>query len=207
MIHYTAMTGGPEPALKRLCLPEAEVSCHYLVAEDGTVFQLVEDDRRAWHAGAGRWGASDDLNSRSLGVELSNDGASPFPAAQMDALEGLLSGLLDRHGIDPRGVIGHSDAAPGRKIDPGPRFDWRRLALRGLAIWPEARRGDAPDPQRFRARVNRAGWTAEVADDTLLAALRLRFRPWARGQLDATDMALAADLASRFAVDAEAAAT
>ncbi|WGH77821.1 N-acetylmuramoyl-L-alanine amidase [Jannaschia ovalis] len=203
MLHYTAMTGGPEPALKRLRLPETEVSCHYLVGEDGSVFRLVDDDRRAWHAGAGRWGASDDLNSRSLGIELSNDGASPFTAAQMDALEALLALLLDRHGIAPRGVIGHSDAAPGRKIDPGPRFDWRRLALLGLSIWPEPRGAPEPDPARFCADVARAGWTADVPLDVLLGAVRLRVRPWARGPLDATDMGLAADLARRFPVDAD----
>ncbi|MGB3554333.1 MAG: N-acetylmuramoyl-L-alanine amidase, partial [Jannaschia sp.] len=123
VLHYTAMLGGPGPAIKRLCDPATEVSCHYILGEDGTMTRLVPDDCRAWHAGAGRWGGSDDVNSRSLGIELSNDGFSPFPAAQMDALEGLVAGLMARHGIPPQGIIGHSDCAPGRKIDPGARFD------------------------------------------------------------------------------------
>ncbi|MEM7641435.1 MAG: N-acetylmuramoyl-L-alanine amidase [Pseudomonadota bacterium] len=201
MIHYTAMTGGPEPALKRLCLPEAEVSAHYLVAEDGRVFRLVAEDNRAWHAGAGRWGACTDVNSASIGIELSNTGAAPFAAAQMDALEDLLSDILARHAIPPCRVIGHSDAAPGRKIDPGPRFDWRRLALKGLAVWPEPV-DERSDPIRFRRLAETAGYTAEIDDDTLLAALRLRFRPSARGPLDPRDMGLVATLAERFPVDA-----
>ncbi|MFO6464040.1 N-acetylmuramoyl-L-alanine amidase [Jannaschia sp. KMU-145] len=206
MIHYTAMQGGPEPALTRLCLPEAEVSAHYLIGECGTVFRLVEEMARAWHAGAGCWGASSDLNSRSVGIELSNDGFSPFPAAQMDALEDLVGDICRRHGIGPAGLIGHSDAAPGRKIDPGRRFDWRRLARRGLAVWPDAEPGDAPDAAGFRALAQMAGYTADVDDGTLLGAVRLRFRPWASGPLDRVDMGLIADLAARFPVDAGEAA-
>lgn len=195
LIHYTAMTGGPEPALKRLCMPETQVSAHYLVGEDGHLFRLVDEEHRAWHAGAGRWGDCDDVNSASIGIELSNDGASPFAAAQMDTLEDLLADILARHPIPAHRVIGHSDAAPGRKIDPGPRFDWRRLALRGLAVWPDATGKEAPDPARFRKLARQAGYTAEADDETLLAALRRRFRPAVAGPLDPRDMALAATLA------------
>jgi N-acetylmuramoyl-L-alanine amidase len=202
VLHYTAMTGGPEPALKRLCLPEAEVSAHYLIGEAGTVYRLVPEHARAWHAGAGRWGTCGDVNSASIGIELSNDGAAPFPAPQMDALEHLLTGIMARHAIPPRAVIGHSDSAPGRKIDPGPRFDWLRLARRGLAIWPAEGDGPPPCHGRFRADARRAGYTAEVDDDALLAALRLRFRPGVRGALDGRDMGIVADLARRFPVDA-----
>ncbi|MEM7489564.1 MAG: N-acetylmuramoyl-L-alanine amidase, partial [Pseudomonadota bacterium] len=138
------MTGGPEPAIKRLSLPETEVSAHYLICEAGGITRLVPEAERAWHAGAGRWGECWDVNSASIGVELSNDGASPFSAAQMDALEDLLADILARHNLPPQAVIGHSDTAPGRKRDPGPRFDWRRLALRGLAIWPEPADGEPP---------------------------------------------------------------
>jgi N-acetylmuramoyl-L-alanine amidase len=205
MIHYTAMRGGPEPALRRLCLPEAEVSAHWLIGEGGEVFALVPEDRRAWHAGAGRWGACADLNSASIGIELSNDGLSPFAARQMDALESLLAAIMARHGIRPERVIGHSDAAPGRKVDPGPRFDWRRLARGGLAVWPDGREDAAPDAGRFRDLARLAGWTAEVDDVTLLAAIRLRFRPRHAGPLDGRDMAVAADLARRFPVDGVAA--
>ncbi|WP_179380123.1 N-acetylmuramoyl-L-alanine amidase [Jannaschia marina] len=195
VLHYTAMTGGPEPAIKRLCDPATEVSCHYVVGERGDIARLVPDDRRAWHAGAGRWGESCDVNSRSLGIELSNDGASPFPGAQMDALEALLGDLMARHGIEAKGVIGHSDCAPGRKIDPGPRFDWQRLARQGLAVWPEV--VEAPITG-FHDDLRAFGMTAEVEDATRLAAFRLRFRPGLDGPLDRIDAGMARDLAARF---------
>ena len=112
------------------------MSAHYVIARDGTVSQLVDEELRAWHAGAGGWGGCDDINSRSSGIELDNDGFSPFAAPLMAALEGLLLGILLRWDIVPAGVIGHSDMAPGRKIDPGTRFDWQRLARQELAVWP-----------------------------------------------------------------------
>lgn len=194
VLHYTAMQGGPGPVIKRLSDPAIEVSCHYVVGERGEVARLVPDDRRAWHAGTGRWQDSDDVNSRSIGIELCNDGFSPFPAPQMAALDRLLAELMTRHGIDPMGVIGHSDCAPGRKIDPGARFDWRRLARRGLSVWP-APEDAAPDGFDDHARA--FGMTAEVDADTRLAAFRLRFRPWATGPVDATDAGIAAALSRR----------
>jgi N-acetylmuramoyl-L-alanine amidase len=188
VLHYTAMASA-EAALDRLCDPAAEVSAHWLIGEGGELFALVPEDLRAWHAGAGTWGRAGDVNSRSIGIELQNDGRSPFPERQMAALEGLLRGVMDRWGIAPRGVIAHSDMAPDRKADPGPRFDWRRLARAGLAVWPEP----AP-PGDFAADLGAFGYP-EVAEDLLLAAFRLRFRPWAGGPVDATDRALAAGLA------------
>jgi hypothetical protein len=131
VLHYTAMPDVAS-AERALCDPAREVSCHWLIARDGTVKALVDEDRRAWHAGAGSWGGREDVNSRSIGIELDNDGASPFAAPLMDALEELLGGILARWDIPPLGVIGHSDMAPGRKRDPGPRFDWQRLARGGL---------------------------------------------------------------------------
>lgn len=194
VLHYTAMRGGPGPAIKRLCDPATEVSCHYVIGETGGVARLVPDAYRAWHAGAGRWGGSDDVNSRSLGIELSNDGTSPFPAPQMEALDALLRELMARHGIAPKGVIGHSDCAPGRKIDPGRRFDWCRLARRGLSVWPAA--GTA-GTEGFRRDLRAFGLTSEVDDATLLAAFRLRFRPHVEGPLDRVDAGMARDLATR----------
>jgi N-acetylmuramoyl-L-alanine amidase len=188
VLHYTAMASA-EAALARLCDPGAEVSAHWLIGEGGEVFALVPEDLRAWHAGAGSWGGAGDVNSRSIGIELQNDGRSPFPERQMAALERLLRGVMDRWGIAPRGVIAHSDMAPDRKADPGPRFDWRRLARAGLAVWPEP----AP-PGDFAADLGAFGYP-EVAEDLLLAAFRLRFRPWALGPVDAADRALAAGLA------------
>ena len=132
VIHYTAMKDA-RAALERLCDPESVVSAHYLIGVDGQMWQMVAETMRAWHAGAGNWHGQDDINSRSIGIELDNAGTHPFSEPQMAALERLLSDILIRWGIAPDGVIGHSDMAPGRKCDPGPRFDWTRLARRGLA--------------------------------------------------------------------------
>lgn len=199
VIHYTA-TSTAEDALATLTEPKSEVSAHYLIAEDGEVFALVAEENRAWHAGAGQWGQVTDVNSYSIGIELSNTGFTPFAAPQMAALENLLCDILNRWSIGPERVIGHSDMAPGRKIDPGTRFDWRRLALQNLSIWPEAT-DKTPD---FRASMQRFGYTAPKGDDLLLDTFRRRFRPHASGPLDDTDRALIADLADRYPVDAQA---
>lgn len=181
-----------------LCAPEAEVSAHYLVDRDGTVWQLVDEDLRAWHAGAGAWDGQGDVNSRSIGIELVNTGTEPFAEPLMRALEALLPGILARWAIPPGGVIAHSDMAPGRKIDPGPRFDWARLARGGLALWPAAGPPgppEDPDPARFAARLTAIGYP-EADPATRLAAFRLRTRHGTPGPLDATDM----DLARRWLV-------
>lgn len=133
VLHYTAMESAGA-ACARLCDPQAEVSAHYLVDYDGRVMSLVDEADRAWHAGAGGWGEITDVNSHSIGIELQNDGAEPFPEPQMAALERLLAGVMDRWGIGPEGLIGHDDCAPGRKLDPGVKFDWARLARQGLAL-------------------------------------------------------------------------
>jgi N-acetylmuramoyl-L-alanine amidase len=206
VLHYTAMASCAE-ALARLCDPLTEVSAHYLIDSDGTVLSLVDEAARAWHAGAGSWGGAGDVNSRSIGIELANTGATPFAEAQMAALEGLLAGILARHALPPQAVIAHSDMAPDRKGDPGPRFDWRRLALQGLSVWPEPGLPEPglpelADPGDLCADLLAFGYP-DAAPDVLLAAFRLRFRPFARGPLDVTDRALAADLSRRFPVDAE----
>lgn len=196
VIHYTAMPSVAE-ARARLCDPAAEVSAHWLLAEDGSSEQLVDEGLRAWHAGAGAWGSVSDVNSRSIGIELVNPGDAPFPEPQMRALERLLGDILARWDILPERVIGHSDMAPGRKRDPGPRFDWRRLALGGLSVWP----GPGGDPNADFMVAARAFGYPEVAQDLLLAAFRLRFRPWAFGPEAAADRAALSDLARRFPVD------
>ncbi|WP_254216448.1 N-acetylmuramoyl-L-alanine amidase [Tabrizicola sp. TH137] len=198
VIHYTAMAGVAE-ARARLCDPAHEVSAHWLIAEDGGTEQLVDEALRAWHAGAGAWGAVTDVNSRSIGIELANGGAQPFPEPQMAALERLLAGIMGRWGVRPERVIGHSDMAPARKSDPGPRFDWRRLARSGLSVWPEARSGGRP--AEFLGHARRFGYP-DVEEGLLLRAFRLRFRPGVEGPLDAVDAGMAADLARRFPVDA-----
>ncbi|NRP12752.1 N-acetylmuramoyl-L-alanine amidase AmiD [Aliiroseovarius sp. xm-m-379] len=189
VLHYTAMDSA-KSALDRLCSPEYEVSAHYLICRKGQIYQMVAEEMRAWHAGTGEWAGVQDINSRSIGIELDNDGASPFSEPQMSALEALLRGIMARWDISPQAVIGHSDMAPGRKMDPGRRFDWARLAHRGLA----ARSGASPaaqdiTPDRFRACAHRAGYPANIDDATLLAAVRLRHRPWANGPLSAEDFA------------------
>lgn len=201
VLHYTAMSDA-DGAIRWLCDPAREVSAHYVLAEDGTATRLVPEDRRAWHAGAGEWGGRGDVNSRSIGIEIANDGASPFPEAQMTALETLVGGLIAQHDLPPAAVIGHSDLAPGRKIDPGARFDWRRMARCGLAVWPETSAGldaaPAPDADAFDRDARAFGYTAPVDHPTRLSAFRLRFRPWARGPVQAGDMAAIADLVSRW---------
>ncbi len=187
-------------ALKTLCNPETEVSAHYLIATDGEVMSLVPEALRAWHAGAGRWGAVTDVNSRSIGIELANDGLSPFAAAQMDALTDLLKGIRARWDIRPERVIGHSDMAPGRKIDPGRRFDWKRFAREGLSVWPDG--GIAGDVAEFTRHMQAFGYTATDDPDMLLRVFRLRFRAAASGPLDAVDAGMIAELARRFPVDA-----
>lgn len=198
LIHFTNMASA-EAAVAHLCDPAAAVSCHYVIAEDGRLWQLVDEKMRAWHAGLGRWGDVGEVNSRSIGIELANRGRHPFPEPQMRVLETLMRGIIARWRIPVERIIGHSDMAPDRKDDPGPHFDWRRLALQGLAVWPED--GPAADPAAFRDLSSDVGYGAEFSDADVLSALRLRWRPWARGPLGAQDMAVLADIAARFPVD------
>ncbi|MGB3314963.1 MAG: N-acetylmuramoyl-L-alanine amidase [Albidovulum sp.] len=193
VIHYTAMPSFAA-ARARLCDPSAEVSAHWLIAEDGTVEQLVDEAKRAWHAGAGCWGGISDVNSHSIGIELANPGDAPFPEPQMAALEHLLHDIMNRWAIPPQGVIAHSDMAPERKCDPGPRFDWFRLARRGLSVWPAPEDDTAPD---FLSSARSFGYP-DAPRGAVLTAFRLRFRPWGTGEDDSTDRTLALDLARRF---------
>jgi N-acetylmuramoyl-L-alanine amidase len=194
VLHYTGMASC-DAALDRLCDPVAEVSAHYLISETGEVLALVPEAMRAWHAGAGEWRGLGDINSRSIGIELANGGTHAFGHRQMQALEALLADVMARWAIGADGVIAHSDMAPGRKVDPGARFDWRRLARAGLSVWPNpAQRRPEGD---FIRNAHRFGYAA-LGEDVVLTAFRLRFRPWAKGPLDAVDAGLMADLADRF---------
>lgn len=189
VLHATAMASCEE-ALARLCDPAAEVSAHYLISETGTVWKMVDEAQRAWHAGSGQWCDVTDVNSRSIGVELANPMWHPFPEPQMAALEGLLQTLQRQHAISPSRVIAHSDMAPDRKNDPGPRFDWARLEKQGLARHRARDDGpDAPNAALFRAVAQAAGYTADVNDTDLLRAVRLRYRPHATGPLVSEDFA------------------
>jgi len=188
VLHYTAM-GSVDAAYARLCDPKAEVSAHHLISQTGQVTQLVAEDMRAWHAGAGAWQGKDDINSRSIGIELDNTGTSPFTAPLMDALERLLAEIMQRWSIPASGVIGHSDMAPGRKCDPGPRFDWLRLERQGLARARGQQGLSHPVSwATFRAAAQSCGYSADLPDEVLLQAVRLRYRNGARGALSAEDL-------------------
>jgi len=199
VLHYTAMESC-KAAAERLCDPQFEVSAHYLIGENGVIHQLVDEADRAWHAGRGAWGGVTDVNSHSIGIELANTSLHPFPDAQMVALESLISEILNRYKISPARVIGHSDMAPGRKSDPGVRFDWKRLARQGLSIWPK---GVTPNRTvgDFYDHAARFGYPTDASPEEVLNAFRLRFRPHATGPLNDRDLAIITELATRFPVD------
>jgi N-acetylmuramoyl-L-alanine amidase len=176
LLHYTGMASA-EAALDRLTDPAAEVSCHWLIDVDGTVYRLVDEALRAWHAGQSFWAGTRDVNSRSIGIELVNPGHElgypPFPPAQMDALAALAQGILKRHPIPRHRVLGHSDVAPTRKIDPGEKFDWAWLAANGIGSWPAPAPGpESADPAADLARIG-----YENAEPATIAAFQRHFRP------------------------------
>lgn len=199
VLHYTGMTDGPA-ALARLRDPAAEVSAHYVVEEDGTVFALVAEDKRAWHAGRSSWRGEEDLNSRSIGIEIVNGGHDhglpPFPDQQIAAVIELCRAIRNRWDIPQTHIVGHSDIAPDRKDDPGERFPWKRLADAGLGFWPTpgrpepwmqigARMGDAGVVvDRLREMLGVIGYriAAEGSYDYVLAAVVRAFqRRWRPG--------------------------
>ena len=144
IIHYTGMTDNQE-AIDRLCDPGSVVSTHYVIDDIGKCLQLVDENNRAWHAGVSSWAGNNDINSCSIGVELCNPGHEHgykcFPEKQMATLLRLGSDIVARHSILPQFVLGHSDVAPTRKLDPGEFFDWRRLASHGMGMWPDRTAG------------------------------------------------------------------
>ena len=204
IIHYTGMET-VEAAVARLCDPKAEVSAHYVIAEDGRVFPLVDEWHRAWHAGAGARGAVKDVNSHSIGIELANQGPKSdtpeFPEIQMLTLERILAEIMRRYKIPKERVLGHSDIAPGRKWDPGPYFDWQRLARNDLAIWCEPKEGPV-EWSCFRTSASRFGYCPPDPDETgwetVLEAFRHRFFPFKTGPLDGFDVGTIAALAERY---------
>jgi N-acetylmuramoyl-L-alanine amidase len=181
VLHYTGMPTCAEAA-QRLTDPEAKVSSHYLVAEDGQIMRLVAEDQRAWHAGKSWWRGVTDINSASIGIEICNPGHEfgyrPFPEAQIDALIPLVADIVQRHGITRGNIVGHSDIAPSRKQDPGELFPWGQLARLRLALPRPTKNlldpawGDAG----FLLALERFGY--DVSDPfAATVAFQRRFRP------------------------------
>lgn len=145
VLHYTDMPT-MEAARNILCDPAAKVSSHYLVDEDGAIYQLVEEQNIAWHAGISGWRGFKNVNPISIGIEIANPGHRcgyrAFPPLQMQAVAELCRDIIARHRIEPRNVVGHSDIAPDRKKDPGELFDWPMLAKSGVGLWPEVSESD-----------------------------------------------------------------
>lgn len=198
VLHYTS---ADLPRSLQL-LTHGEVSSHYLVGDQpATVYQLVDESRRAWHAGASQWDGRTWLNSSSIGIEIVNPGYKdtptgrvwyPYSEAQIQALIALLKDIVQRNGIAPRNIIGHSDIAPLRKTDPGPLFPWQRLAEHGLGIWPDAQsvaryqarfEANPPSIAWYQQQLAQVGYEVvqngqlDVATRHVLAAFQMHFRP------------------------------
>lgn len=206
VLHYTDMLTA-EKAIDRLCDPAAQVSAHYLIAESGKITRMVQEDKRAWHAGLSCFDGITDFNSRSIGIELANPGHShgyvPFPEAQMLALIDLCHDIMKRHGIRAANILAHSDIAPARKQDPGHLFDWRRLAKEGISIWPEPAENDynvsahwVDDTGLIVRALEKAGYDGKVDPDTLITAFQRHFQPeaFAAGMAGTPDTETAARL-------------
>jgi N-acetylmuramoyl-L-alanine amidase len=232
LLHYTGMQDAetalarltdPEPVAGRYpgpwqdkgALPDAplsRVSAHYVLDESGVCYRLVAEEHRAWHAGAGSWNGEGDVNSRAIGIEIVNGGHDyglpDFPDAQIEALIALLQDILSRWALKPTRVVGHSDIAPDRKLDPGEKFPWKRLAEAGVSIWPAAQGapdGSVGDPLiQVQERLARIGYGVaangmhDAATKSAIAAFQRRFRPEKiDGLIDDETRALIAALSQR----------
>ncbi len=194
VLHYTGMKSGAA-AMARLRDPAAKVSSHYVVEEDGAVYRLVPEDRRAWHAGISFWRGQRQLNDSSIGIEIVNPGHEwgyrDFPVLQMAAVCDLCLDILSRHLIPARNIVAHSDIAPDRKEDPGERFDWQGLAENGVGLWPLGDMGAggittgalraAAEMRPVRAALRAIGYDVApegVRDPALATVLRAFQRHW-----------------------------
>ncbi len=191
VLHYTNMTSA-EATLERLCDPKVEASAHYLVREDGHIWQLVAEHRRAWQAGVACWRGERDVNSHSIGIEIAHPGHiwgyRPFPPAQVAAVLQLSQGIVARHGIEARNVVAHSDIAPDRKEDPGELFPWAAFARAGVGLWPRdgaltAAPRTVPPLVAVQAALARFGYEIEangsfdLATRNAILAFQRHFRP------------------------------
>ncbi|WP_417452126.1 N-acetylmuramoyl-L-alanine amidase [Kordiimonas sp.] len=217
VLHYTGMRSGRD-ALTRLCDATAEVSAHYLLEEDGRVFRLVDERKRAWHAGVSHWRGRDNLNHTSIGIELVNPGHEfgyrPFPKAQITSLLSLLEGIAQRHHIQQNGFVGHSDIAPSRKQDPGELFPWAQLAEKGFGIWSGrdgtstsviVRRGQKNDNVvKFNEQLSMIGYHIDdiqhfdIATEYAVRAFQAHWRPTAvTGLIDIGTARILEDIANQ----------
>jgi N-acetylmuramoyl-L-alanine amidase len=189
LLHYTGMKSA-ENAISRLCDAAAKVSAHYTIDRAGRVYAHVAEEKRAWHAGASWWAGKDKANDRTIGIELVNPGHEfgyvPFSDDQIDALIELANGILSRHPIPPRHVLGHSDVAPARKTDPGELFPWKLLAENGIGLWPKLSSpvyggGGALAPEGASAALARFGYgvppDVNVPLAMVISAFQRHFRP------------------------------
>ena len=196
ILHYTGMRTAEE-AIGRLRDPASRVSAHYVVEEDGAIWRLVPEGRRAWHAGVSHWRGREALNGRSIGIEIVNPGHEwgyrPFPALQMAAVCDLCLDILTRHSIAARDVVAHSDVSPDRKQDPGELFDWEGLAANGVGLWPRPAGGTprAVEASSAPALLGAIGYRTDLPLPVLLSAFQRRWRPERiDGAADAATLAL-----------------
>jgi N-acetylmuramoyl-L-alanine amidase len=197
VLHYTGMASAAK-AIDWLARPESKVSAHYVIDEEGSITQMVPEALRAWHAGASHWAGESDINSVSIGIEIQNpgheDGYPDFPLVQMQSVAALCRDIAKRRGIAPEGILAHSDVSPGRKIDPGEKFDWGWLARAGVGHWVEPAASEAgctgliAEDQSGRiaeaqALLRRYGYDIEVSGAldqrtrVVVRAFQLHFRP------------------------------
>lgn len=144
IIHHTAQASTAQ-TLKTFTMPRTQVSAHYVIGRDGRIYHMLNDYLRAWHGGVSRWGNATDINSSSIGIELDNNGLEAFAEPQLSSLLLVLAELKKNHSIPTANFIGHSDIAPGRKVDPNANFPWKRLAESGYGLWPDTMLDSVPD--------------------------------------------------------------
>lgn len=198
ILHYTGMKTADD-ALERLCDPAAKVSAHFMIDEDGRIIRLVDETRRAWHAGVSSWRGRERLNDCSIGIEIVNPGHEwgyqPFTEAQYRALEWLCPRLMKRFAIPRQRVLAHSDIAPDRKEDPGELFDWQRLAASGIGVWPEDGEGAPRSVEVAIRQLHEIGYSLPNPGDDRsivrrLVAFQRRFRSGrVDGELDRQTLA------------------